>query len=109
MFMIGERLRLVARIAISLVFLVLVGCVGPAPLEDYNLAYTALQSARAAGASRFAPGYFNLAEEHYRKAVTQFEGREYGKAKESFLLSRKSAEKAENYTMLKKYESGENE
>lgn len=103
------RNRLVAVVAISLFLLSTVGCVGLAPLDDYNLAYSAIESARVAQAPRFAPGYFSQAEEYYRQALMEYENRNYGKAQEKFQQARKSAERAENYTALKRANSGDGE
>ncbi|MCB0349593.1 MAG: DUF4398 domain-containing protein [Bdellovibrionales bacterium] len=94
---------------IGLFNLTLGACVGPAPLEDYTLAYTSLEAARAARASKFAPGYLNQAEDYYRQALVDFEDRRYKEARDNFTRARKFAEKAENYTVLKKAETGESE
>lgn len=94
-----------------LFLLILVGalcnCVGPAPIDDYNYAYTALESSRAVKAAKFAPGYFNQAEDFYRKALADYEDRRYEQAKANFKRAREFAEKAENYTVLKKAQTGE--
>lgn len=82
------------------------GCVGPAPLEDYNLAFVSLESAKSVQAPRFAPGYFNQAEESYRQALIAYEARHYKEARAKFLQAKQFAEKAENYTVLKKAEMG---
>jgi len=81
-------------------------CVGPAPLEDYSLAKTAVDSARNAQAGRFAPGFLGQAEERYRQGLADYEERRYKEARENFLRARLLAEKAENFTALKKAETG---
>lgn len=101
--------RLIVLVIIGLFNLNLIGCVGPAPLDDYTLAYASLEAARTARAGKFAPGYLNQAEEYYRQAVVDYDERQYKEAKENFLRARQFAEKAENYTVLKKAETGETE
>ena len=81
-------------------------CVGPAPVKDYNLAHTALAAAKKAKASRHAPGYWSRAQKAYRLAVKQYKDREYEKAKASFKKARLFAERAENFTALKKMREG---
>jgi hypothetical protein len=87
--------------------LILSGCVGPAPYDDYSLAYTSIEAARQAQAPRFSPGFFSQAEEHYRRALVDFNDRRYVEAKNNFVMARKLAEKSENYTVLKKAETGD--
>jgi hypothetical protein len=93
--------------ALSLTIFCLLGCVGPAPIEDYTLANVAIEAARASQAPRFAPGYFGQAEEFYQQAKADYEDRRYQSARENFARARQFAEKAENYTFLKKAQSGE--
>lgn len=81
-------------------------CVGPAPVQDYNLAYTALSAAQSAEAPRHAPAYWSRAQKAYRLAVKQYKDREYEKALASFKQARLFAERAENYTALKKMREG---
>jgi hypothetical protein len=95
--------------ALTILVGTLVGCVGPAPIEDYTLASTALNAARSSKASRFAPGFLGQAEEFYRQAQLDYEDRRYDEARENFVRARQFAEKAENYTVLKKAETGESE
>ncbi|OFZ17840.1 MAG: hypothetical protein A2Z20_05670 [Bdellovibrionales bacterium RBG_16_40_8] len=84
-------------------------CVGPAPKEDSVLAYASIEAAKAAQAQRFAPGFYAQAEEHYRQAFVDYEERRYREAREHFIQSRQFAEKAENYTILKRAETGDGE
>jgi hypothetical protein len=100
---------LIISLVISLFTFNLFGCVGPAPREDYTLAHTALDSARACQAPRFAPGFYNQAEEYYRQAVSNYQDRHYQEATQNFVRARQFAEKAENYTVLKKAQTGETE
>lgn len=95
------------RTSIGIVALVLMACAGQPPFEDYTLAHTALEAAKAAQAPRISPGYFSRADEFYHRGVSQFEDRHYTAAKESFEQARYFAEQAENYSVLKKSETGE--
>jgi len=85
----------------------LVACVGKPPNEDYTLAHTAMEAAKAAQAQQVAPGYFSRADELYHRAVSEYEDRHYTRAKDDFISAREYAEKAENYSMLKRAETGE--
>lgn len=82
-------------------------CVGLPPIEEYNLAHLAINTAKAAGGEKYNPGIINQAEETYQQALKLYGNREYEKAKEEFIRSRKLAEKAEVRTRVKKYELGE--
>ena len=86
--------------------LLLGACVGPAPIKDYNLAFAALSAAKNAEAPRHAPGYWSRAQKAYRSAVKQYKDREYEKALASFRQARLFAERAENFTALKKMREG---
>ena len=89
-------------------FFWVVGCVtADPPLDDYNLARAALESARVVEAARHSPGYYHQAEESYRKAKLLFDEREYARAHEEFVKSRLAAEKAENSARLIRMKSGE--
>ncbi len=93
--------------AFFILFLTLVGCAGPRPLEEMVLAKVALDSARESGAVTFASGYWYRAEESYRKGVVSLQGNYNYDAKEQFQEAKIYAEKAENSTRLKKFKSGE--
>ena len=93
---------------ILLLFILLgVGCVGAPPHEDYALASIAIESAKNAGASKFATGYWNKCLTTYKQAQDDFEERHYGEAKAFFIKARVFAEKAENSARLKRLRSGE--
>ena len=83
------------------------GCAGAPPVKDFTLARTAIDAARKAGAPRYAPGFWNRAEEHYRRASILYKDRYYEEAKQLFKKARVYAEKAENSTRLKKFKSGD--
>lgn len=95
------------RRGILFFFLFLVSCVGPAPKEEYVLAYVAKRAAQKAGALSLAPGSWAKAEEFYFQAERFFRQREYAKAREFFRKARYYAEKAENLARVKKMKMGE--
>jgi hypothetical protein len=105
--MVHTKRRLILNGGVSLCFFWLVGCVGPAPREDYSLAKTALDAARTAQAEKFAPGLMGEAEDLYRQALADYEERHYQDAQTKFVKARQLAEKAENFTAIKKSETGE--
>lgn len=86
----------------------LYGCVSnPPPVSEYSLARSALASAKEAGAERLAPGLWYSAEEDYQKGQKAYLEKDHQAAKNSFLQSIQTAEKAENASRLKRFESGE--
>ena len=86
---------------------VLVSCAAPPPIEEYTLARTAKQAARAAESGRHASGFWYKAEEHYRKGEKAYKNGDFAQAKIDLDLAKQYAEKAENVTRLKKFQSGE--
>lgn len=89
-------------------FVTMVGCqTVPAPLDDYALARSAIDAARAVQAARHSPGYWHQAEEAYRKGRIFYIDREYEKAKEFFVKARVAAERAENSARLIRQKSGD--
>ncbi len=91
---------------LSAVVIGLGGCVGPAPIRDYNLANTALESAKRAKAPEVAPGYWARARQYYREAQKYYKNQEYEKARALFKKARLFAERAENFTVLKNMREG---
>ena len=87
--------------------LALSGCIAPQPIEEYTLARAALNSAKESGSERLAPGLWYKAEENYRKGQKYLKDRDNESAKVGFLKAIEFAEKAENASRLKKFESGE--
>lgn len=83
-------------------------CVAPLPIEEYTLARAAVTSAKESGAERLAPGMWYKAEENYRRGQKALKDSDNEVAKTSFLRAIGFAEKAENASRLKKYETGEN-
>lgn len=79
----------------------------PPPVEDYTLARTALDAARSIESARYSPLYFQQAENHYKKAQSLYEDREYDKAQLEFIQCRRAAEKAETAARIQILLSGE--
>jgi hypothetical protein len=97
--------RYLVLIVITLVF---TSCVSiPPPVEDYTLARTALEAARQIEAARYSPLFFQQAENHYKKAQSLFEDREYDKAQQEFIQSRRFAERAETAARIQMVLRGE--
>jgi hypothetical protein len=92
---------------ICLIVFMTTACVGPAPVDDYNLAYTAMNSAKKAGASRFATGYLAKANDYYKEAQKFYKDRDYQKASIAFKQAKLFAERAENLSALKRAQTGE--
>lgn len=85
----------------------LVGCVAPLPIEEYTIARAAVNSAKEAGSERLASGLWFRADESFRKGQKALNDKDNESARASFLRAIDAAEKAENASRLKKYESGE--
>ncbi len=79
-----------------------------APYEDYALARAAVRAAQEADSARFATNLWNKAEENFRSGQKAFRDADYESAKKHFQLAQQFAEKAENITRLKKFQTGEN-
>lgn len=75
------------------------------PVEEYTLAQTALQAARYAEGSRFAPGHWYRAEDAYNKGKRAYEDRNYSNARKLFNISIQYAERAENAARLARMQS----
>ncbi len=95
------------KVSAFLVFMLLLGCAGPKPMEEMVLAKVALDAAKSSGAVSVASGLWYRAEESYRKGRAALKDNYNYNAKEFFIQSRSFAEKAENSTRLKKFKSGE--
>lgn len=79
----------------------------PPPYEEYSLARTAVKAAQEADSARFATGIWNKAEENFRAGQKAYREADYDSAKKHFQLAIQFAEKAENSTRLKKFQSGD--
>lgn len=77
------------------------------PIKEYTLARAAQQAATSADASKFAPKLFHRSQKLYKKGERLFKERYYDKAKKSFLLSKRYAEKAEAKARVKQFQSGD--
>ena len=100
------RKSIFAAVFIAAVYM-LVGCVGAPPVQDYNLAFTAMTSAKAAGAPKFAAGYLARANDSYKLGQKYYADREYEKAQAAFRQAKLFAERAENLSALKRAQTGE--
>lgn len=93
--------------SLILLLIAIGACAGPRPLKDFTLARTAIESARRVEAGRLAPKYWNKAGLHYRNGIYYFKQNLRSKAQEQFVKSRKFAEKAENQSRIKKFQTGD--
>ncbi|MCB9025006.1 MAG: DUF4398 domain-containing protein [Bdellovibrionaceae bacterium] len=98
----------IQKVSALFVLLLLSACAGPRPLEEMVLAKVAIKAAQDVGSVSIAPGYWYKAEENYRKGLESLKGNYNYDAKEFFVQAKIYAEKAENSTRLKKFNSGEN-
>jgi hypothetical protein len=78
-----------------------------APVEDYNLAFAAIEAAQKVEAARYANGPFHKAQESFRQAQILYQNQEYSAARELFRTAIQEAEKAENAARLTKWRNGE--
>lgn len=92
----------------SILLLCAVGCVAaPTPYEEYVLARTALRSAQDVDSGRFAAALWVKAQDNYHNGEQAYRNAEFGRAKNYFLDAQSFAEKAENATRLKKFQTGD--
>lgn len=91
---------------VSYVFVVL-GCVFTPPYEEYTLAREALRAAEESDSAKYSPAFWLKAEATYREAEQAYEYNQFDLARQKFTAARILAEKAENQTRLKKFESGD--
>jgi hypothetical protein len=86
----------------------MVGCVAaPPPYDDYAIAKAAIRAAQDADSARFSTGLWNKAEENYRSGQKAYRESDFESAKKLFQLAIVYAEKAENATRLKKFQTGD--
>lgn len=89
-------------------FLLVAGCqTQTAPVVEYTIALTAIEAAQKASAASLAPGYWNRAQQFYRKGQMHYKKKEYRLSSEAFRQTTFHAEKAENIARMKKMQSGE--
>jgi hypothetical protein len=77
------------------------------PVEEYTIARTAIDAAKAVDAPRFSPGFFSKAELAYRNGQALFEDRDYSSARDEFIKARLAAEKAEYSARLIRHKNGD--
>lgn len=77
------------------------------PVEEWSLARSAMEAAKAVQAAKYSPGFWHQAEDAYRKARVLMKEESYSEAREEFTIARKAAEKAENSARIKRQQSGE--
>jgi hypothetical protein len=82
-------------------------CVTYIPVDEYNLARAAYESARDADAPKYAPALWFQAEQTYREGQKLYKDRAYGQARSSFNQARSLAEQAENMARLERHKSGD--
>ena len=99
----------ISFLSLSSAFLIsAAGCVAaPPPYEEYTLARSAIRAAQDVDSARFASGLWVKAEENYRNGEKAFKDADYAEAKKFFAAAQVFAEKAENATRLKKFQTGE--
>lgn len=84
------------------------GCVAaPPPYEDYTLARAAIRAAQDVDSARFSGGYWNRAFDSFRMGETAFREADFADAKKHFVSAKAMAEKAENATRLKRFQTGD--
>jgi hypothetical protein len=95
--------------SLLLVFgLLLTGCVAaPPPYQEYTLARAAIRAAQDVDSARFSGGYWNRAFDSFRSGEKAFKNADYAEAKDFFVSARVLAEKAENATRLKRFQTGD--
>ncbi len=90
-------------------FLSLSSCVvaAPPPFEEYTLARAAVRAAQDVDSPRFSAGLWNRADENFRKGQKAYKESDYAEAKVFFKKAIDFAERAENSTRLKKFQTGD--
>jgi hypothetical protein len=83
------------------------GCITAFPIDEYNLARTAYESAKDAEAIRYAPALWYNTEEAYRDGEKAYRDRHFDRAREKFTEAKKFAEQAENASRLARHQSGD--
>jgi hypothetical protein len=81
--------------------------IAPPPYEEFALARSAVRAAQEFDAARFASSSWNKADENYRNGQKAFKDGDFDQAKVFFVTAQREAERAENATRLKKFQSGD--
>jgi hypothetical protein len=88
--------------------LLLSACVAtPPPYEDYTLARAAIKAAQDVDSARFSGGYWNRASDDFRDGEKAWKDGEFENAKKLFKSTIQLAERAENATRLKRFQTGD--
>ncbi len=99
--------KTMALFVLAMIAAVSVSCISVVPVNEYNLARTAMDSARESEAARFAPALWYKAELAYREGEALFRERDYGAARLRFEASRVFAEQSESAARVGRVEAGE--
>ncbi len=97
---------MIRRWSIAVLFVLTAGCAGSPPFETYSIAQVALDAARRADASQYSPGNWAKADEAFNRGEIAYRDRDFGSATEYFQRATIFAEKAENISRIKKFQSG---
>lgn len=79
----------------------------PLPVQEYSLAKAAYEAAVASESAKYAPQLFYKAEKAYKKGERLYKERDFEAARLQFVTSQKLAEKAEDESRVKQFNSGE--
>ncbi len=90
-----------------IILAILSGCAVDRPHVDLVLAREAFLSAQEVDAAKYSPANFHLAEEAYRKAMSDYKKRDYRNAILGFRTAKNYAERAENAARIQRQKSGE--
>lgn len=99
--------KCLSALVVVMVMLFFTGCVTYIPVDEYNLARTAYESAKEADAARYAPALWFNAEQAYREGKKAFKDRSYGTARSKFNDAKLYSEQAENAARLARHQSGD--
>lgn len=84
------------------------GCVAAPPCyEEYVMARAAVRAAHDVDSARFATGLYNKADENFRSGEKAYKDQDFAEAKKFFINAQAFAERAENATRLKKFQTGD--
>jgi len=75
------------------------------PVNEYNLARTAMEAAQESEAARFSPALWYKAELAYREGQALYRDRDFNGARVRFEAARTFAEQAENAARIGRSES----
>jgi hypothetical protein len=78
-----------------------------APVNEYNLARTAVEAAKESEAPRLTPSLWHQASEAYRQGEQCYQKRDFECAKLRLVQARAAAEKAEDAARIQKFKTGD--